>query len=610
MNKKIIVFMAIIGLLLIGSCNTLSAGGNMGKGIKLPINKSVDVINWSKYTKMGSEQLNTLTSFRGVQVKHDSQLDYLESYYPKEIKRVEQDYMSIKYKPTPTTQQVIEMQSEISKLLTENEGLESLREKEKDSEKQGGLLENIQANVKIMDDLNNIIETQEKKDYYTGTIDRLKEKYASVLIEKEIRTAKAFDRNPIGTTYYIDFINGLDSNNGTGTGSAWQTLRQYTNVTVRTPGDIAYVRAGQEHQYTTADIVFDEDGNRTNYIYLIGCNSTIDPWGDGIDTRTNISFNGTAYQVNPDGDDYWEFQNLVFKNSSDTNGMFLIQNCYNVNINNCVFRDANGANVEGYYQLNGMVHLNNFEVYNIQGTGLYLSSGAGGQTYLIDGQINTGTAGTTLGISATCVFVYIKNVNMTGGDTDIAGNVAALIYADNLLLNSTAEFGVFKVGLIKIGDKDLIVGNNLNMQYSGSVSNDNVNIKGGGANSSARMLPVSYADISNPLTLIGNIKGDFQIWTPASETNVSIYIQGYNWTTKPNSSQLWVEAEYLNTPTGSSRSVVRSTQSITDNSTWVGFNTTFTPSQEGWAYITVKLGLYEDATTGIFVDIKPVVNGI
>jgi len=605
MNKKIIVFMAIIGLLLIGSFNTLSAGGDMGKGIKLPINKSVDVINWSKYTKMGSEQLNTLTSFRGVQVKHDSQLDYLESYYPKEIKRVEQDYMSIKYEPTPTTQQVIEMQSEISKLLTENEGLESLREKEKDSEKQGGLLENIQANVKIMDDLNNIIETQEKKDYYTGTIDRLKEKYASVLIEKEIRTAKAFDRNPIGTTYYIDFINGLDSNNGTGTGSAWQTLRQYTNVTVRTPGDIAYVRAGQEHQYTTADIVFDEDGNRTNYIYLIGCNSTIDPWGDGINTKTNISFNGTAYQINLNEDSYWEFQNLVFKNSSDANGIFYDYLNHGTVIENCVFRDANAANTEGYYKSNYYSKLYNIEVYNIQGNSI---STTNSYISIYGGIINSGTVGTTNGLYLGGI-AYLKDVNLTNNDYDITTpNFGITAYGRNILLNSSLE--ISSSGIIRVENKDIVLGNNFASYYNGVVTNDRTNIRSGGANSSANMLPNAYTSVKTPLTITNNLKGDFQLYVPASEQNVSIYILGYNWSTKPNSSQLFVEAEYFDTLTGSSRSVVSSTQAITDNSTWVGFNTTFTPAQEGWAYVTVKLGLYEDATMGIFVDIKPVVNGI
>lgn len=100
-------------------------------------------------------------------------------------------------------------------------------------------------------------------------------------------------------TYYIDFTNGLDTNAGTSTGAAWQTINKYTNAT-RSLGDICIVRRGMTHPTIAADINFVSDGNINNYITLKGDNGqawTADESQLGTGTNTNVTFGSTTVTV-------------------------------------------------------------------------------------------------------------------------------------------------------------------------------------------------------------------------------------------------------------------------------------------------------------------------
>jgi len=578
-------------------------GDQIPISIVLPTEKANETINWTIYDKLSAVELDELTKYRGVQVKHDYQLVELEEKYPGKIKRTEEEYLKIKYTPLPTPQQVIEMQSEINKLILENKKLEDKREKELNSELQDRFAMQINKNNEIIDEMYSVLELEEKKDYYIRKIETLKDKYAAVLIEEEIRDKVAFERNPIGTVYYIDWVNGDNANNGTHWTGAWRNLSQYTSVTIRSAGDIAYVRAGQEHIYNTSDIIFDEDGLVNNYISIIGCNSTTDPWSDGIDTKTNISFGGNSYQMNLNGDNYWEFQNLVFRNSADGNGIVDSTNSLLPVFKNCVFRDGVGTIVEGVRVSGFPAYFYNCEMYNISSSGYQLNS----IVYIDGGIVNLGTVGTTYGVWSNSAYVILKNINITGNDYDLR-SLKGLIYGTNINLGSSDEkLSDINSFVVKIGDKDFVVGSHTSWFFNGQIDADESNIRIGGANSSAKMQPTTFCEINTPLTITDNPKGDFQLWLPASEQTVTIYIKGYSWSSYPTNSQLYVEAEYLNTADGSSRSSVKSTEVLTDNTNWVAFTTTFTPSQAGWVYLTVKLGKYVFGD-GIYVDIKPVVS--
>lgn len=71
------------------------------------------------------------------------------------------------------------------------------------------------------------------------------------------------------TAYYIDFVNGRDTNTGLGTTSAtaWQSLNQFAN-NARSPGDIAFVRRNQASTTNVTSVTFTSAGNRNNPIVM------------------------------------------------------------------------------------------------------------------------------------------------------------------------------------------------------------------------------------------------------------------------------------------------------------------------------------------------------
>src|SRR4030042_2111754 len=152
----------------------------------------------------------------------------------------------------------------------------------------------------------------------TAKLARLKDKLACCITEVELRDLKLVGRVYHDTVYYIDLDGGNDGAAGTATGTAWLTIEKYTSVTVRSAGDIAYVRANTSEVKSNADIVFDEDGTLISPISIIGCDSvTNDPWSDSSDVRPIIDFNDSAYGFAADSDDYWYIERLDVRQSAD-----------------------------------------------------------------------------------------------------------------------------------------------------------------------------------------------------------------------------------------------------------------------------------------------------
>ncbi len=122
------------------------------------------------------------------------------------------------------------------------------------------------------------------------------------------------------------------------------------------------------------------------------------------------------------------------------------------------------------------------------------------------------------------------------------------------------------------------------------------------------MTPNSYCGLYYPLTIADDFcSGDFKLWLPAEEKTVTIYMRTFGYTSLPTADELYIETLYLDEATGGHRATMQSTQTVSANDTWTAFSVTFTPSQEGWVYITVYLKKYE-ANSGVYVDIKPVVS--
>ena len=512
---------------------------------------------------------------------------------------------------------------------------------------------------------------------------RLKDKLAAVLKELEFRKEEIVKREPIGTTYYLDFdgatgnltgtwtfTNGSTTVSGSGgaatselaagdyvrvsNGSEWYKvtsvtndnefeitptfqqatvtdaadstkynnydgtststpfvhLSQYTTDTARTAGDILKVRANQTHLYAGIDIVFDEDGDANNMIEIRGCSSTDDPWGDGSDVRPIIGFGDTAYQLYALLDDFWKFKRLECIESSDSNGILYLHRSHNWIIDSCVFRDAGEVGL----------HLNSAYTALIQDCSFYSNTTqnlrvSSSRFKCIDCAFDGGAATTDFGFYVNGLNIG-ELINCTFGSSsahDLSDirfiYLPSRIYARNCSFAGSISFLSEALGaFLRSEDHNQTKGAHQVLYHNGTIEKDTSVVRSGGASSSAKMTPNSNCGLYYPLTIADDFcSGDFKLWLPAEEKTVTIYMRTFGYTSLPTAYELYIEASYLDEATGGHRATVKSTQTVSTNDTWTAFSVTFTPSQEGWVYVTVYLKKYE-ADSGVYVDIKPVVS--
>lgn len=125
-------------------------------------------------------------------------------------------------------------------------------------------------------------ELAQQTAYYLWKVGRLEEIIAFIKEEQELRVEGTIVRNPIGTTYYIDFDNGHDANNDGSTpvktngDGPWATLDKFTE-NARIAGDVCIVRRGMT-QIVTSDLLFTSDGTIVAPIIIEA--DFDDAWGD------------------------------------------------------------------------------------------------------------------------------------------------------------------------------------------------------------------------------------------------------------------------------------------------------------------------------------------
>ncbi len=111
-------------------------------------------------------------------------------------------------------------------------------------------------------------ELKAQQDYYQWKKDRLDDIVFLLANERAFRRDGKVSRSPIGTTYYIDSDNGLDANDGLGTGTAWRYLDKFTEA-ARSAGDKAILRRGMTNRYDDGtDLLFTSDGSVDNPIII------------------------------------------------------------------------------------------------------------------------------------------------------------------------------------------------------------------------------------------------------------------------------------------------------------------------------------------------------
>ena len=142
--------------------------------------------------------------------------------------------------------------------------------------------------------------TQEELNYLAQKKAKLEEAVTLLDTEIKLRADKKVMRKPVGTTYYIDFDNGNDSNDGlgTGAGNAWATLEKFCS-NARSAGDIAIVRRGMS-QTASAALNFTSDGTNLNPIKVTA--DYTDAWGDFSNSSETATFTFGSKTVTFTGD--------------------------------------------------------------------------------------------------------------------------------------------------------------------------------------------------------------------------------------------------------------------------------------------------------------------
>lgn len=446
-------------------------------------------------------------------------------------------------------------------------------------------------------------------------IARLEDKFICVLKEIELRES-GIDREIHHTTYYIDLDAGNDGDTGLDTGHAWLTLGKYTTVTVRSAGDIAYVRANTDEDLSASSPGCDEDGTIALPIQVIGCNSTIDPWSDGSDVKPLWDFGGTTNRINTGSDLNWEFHNLAFTNSTYTNGMIYLTG-ENWLIENCDFSDGNTAAIStGDSQ--GVI-IKDCTITNMNNYGISTGTGF---VKIINCMIDSGAAVTNYAVYNVYGIIYVENclfgtvVPMSGAD--IFFGPGSCIYMKNCLCASGTEvtYAVsssycYYWSFTHSEDHDQVKGSHKSWYYLGTVENDSaVQIDG---YDSILMKPSSYL-LESPneigLTIANDYsRGDYQIWCPANiATTITIKAkETAAWGTDPTASQFYFTANYYDQAAPSAhRTSVTSAQAL-NGINEVSFTMTFTPLQDGWVYVYCYLKKYE-AGKSVNISIQPTIS--
>ncbi len=154
-----------------------------------------------------------------------------------------------------------------------------------------------------------------------------------------------------GTTYYVDDVNGKDSNNGTSTSSAWQSITK-VNATTFQAGDKVLLKAGGSWNGTLHP---KGSGSINNPI-------TLDMYGNG--DKPHVEGNGALATVMLDGQDHWTIQNLEVTNNAPQrairHGIYVSGKTSGITsgikIIDCYVHDVDGENRRGLAAPNSMYY--------------------------------------------------------------------------------------------------------------------------------------------------------------------------------------------------------------------------------------------------------------
>lgn len=420
-----------------------------------------------------------------------------------------------------------------------------------------------------------------------------------------------YDRKYIGTTYYIDLDAGNDGNNGLAIGTPWLTLAQYTTTTVRTPGDRALIRANTT-EAIGATVQFDEDGDEDDLIYIIGCNSQspFDPWGDADDTMPIFNGGGAGRYMNVQDDSYWAFQNFTMRFSGSGNGNLYLYNAFGHRFNNCWFND-NPATY-GIRARNSRDAIFTDCHFNQNSSSGIADVTAGCQLAFRSCEMrNNGSDGVSIALDGT--WELIDCILTANGGDDVAVDSQAEVFLRNTKYGSLAISDAY--GVVYSEDDNGVLGANKIYYNSnlGTIEKDDSIVRLSGQEASQKWIPGANCGLNYALNETQFRQSHSKkIWLASGGWTVTVYIRATTaWAVYPIANELYVLASYLSGSAGSGgeRVEVMSTAVLSDGASWVQFDVSVAPTQEGFVYIDIFLKTFE-AGESIQVDPNYEVIGI
>jgi len=391
-------------------------------------------------------------------------------------------------------------------------------------------------------------------------------------------------------TTVTDTANASKKNAGVGSlADAYAHLSQATTDSVRSPGDIIYMRANLTYTYKGVHVVFDEDGTISLPITLQGCSSTIDPWGDASDVVPIIDFGGTAVRLLIDGDDFWTRKNLDARNSIDVFGALGAINCQGTQIINCkTSGNTTGISCILSSAIAGRAEIDGATITGNTESGLYLT----GVVEIKNTSIDNSAKGLY-------ILTGIAEIENTSFGQTIANTIdiqcsSGIIRARRCIFNFEKVTCSFLGSAVYSEDHNQVVGDHKSKYYQGMVERETTEVRSGGADNSIKVTPNANNHTNFPWQI--HEWSEEAVAASAQTRGVYIEVTGID-ATYPTVAQLWFEAESFSAGSGTAKQINKSTAVLAANSTWTWFPVTFTPGQVGKVRYRVYLAMPTEGAT-------------
>lgn len=398
-------------------------------------------------------------------------------------------------------------------------------------------------------------------------------------------------------TNYAD----VSVNDGTSAAKAFVHVNQYTTDAVRSAGDTLHLRRGQTHLIQAVQVTSDETSS-TTYISVIADDGT---WwvGEGGLAAPIFDFGSALFRWIAARSNWW-YEGFEIRNSAFSHAMLVQAITYFIDI---TFR-GNVIGIElstvSFFVIDGCVFVDN--------SSIGISAGTGSINGIIRNCVLDGTGAIGINLSASGI-VTIENC-VSGGTTPFTTgdiriqNFGGSVYLINCKLSSATPISELSWrigGRLYVVDRDDTKDYHL-LYYEGAwAAKETGTTRVGGATTSIKATPSTYSD-DNPLYPF--IPFETWIYNAGEAKTYTIYmLAGGGWTALPNSSEVYIEAQYYDAGGDAGRAEVVSNDAFADEVNWKAYDVTCTPAAAGMVRLRVYCKKYE-AGKLFYIDPLPVVS--